>query len=53
VNLFALQRLRSAGATEAIVACRGDDDYPIPKRLYESVGFREISRQIPYIKPRS
>jgi ribosomal protein S18 acetylase RimI-like enzyme len=50
VNLFALQRLRDAGATRAIVACRGDDDYPIPKRLYESVGFRELSRQIPYIK---
>ena len=50
VNLFALQRLRDAGAREAIVACRGDDDYPIPKQLYESVGFRELSRQIPYIK---
>jgi ribosomal protein S18 acetylase RimI-like enzyme len=52
VNLFALQRLRDAGATEAIVACRGDDDYPIPKRLYTSVGFTEMSRQIPYIKLR-
>jgi ribosomal protein S18 acetylase RimI-like enzyme len=50
VNLFALQRLRDAGATEAIVACRGDDDYPVPRRLYRSVGFRELSRQVPYIK---
>ncbi len=50
VNLFALQRLRQARAKEAIVACRGDDDYPVPKRLYESVGFRELSRQVPYVK---
>ena len=50
VNLFALQRLRDAGAEEAIVACRGDDDYPVPKTLYESVGFRELSRQVPYVK---
>jgi len=44
VNLFALQRLRDEGATEALVGCRGDDAYPIPCRLYESVGFREIAR---------
>jgi GNAT superfamily N-acetyltransferase len=50
VNLFALQRLREAGAREVIVACRGDDDYPIPRKLYASVGFRELSRQVPYVK---
>jgi len=50
VNLFALGRLRHAGAGEAIVACRGDDDYPVPRKLYTSVGFRELSRQVPYLK---
>jgi ribosomal protein S18 acetylase RimI-like enzyme len=48
--LFGCERFRDAGATRAIVGCRGDDDYPIPKRLYQSVGFREISRDLPFVK---
>ncbi|MGB2694468.1 MAG: GNAT family N-acetyltransferase, partial [Dehalococcoidia bacterium] len=44
--LFGLQRFHAAGATHAIVGCRGDAEYPIPKRLYESVGFRELSREL-------
>jgi ribosomal protein S18 acetylase RimI-like enzyme len=44
VSLFGLQRLRALGATKAIVLSRGDAKYPIPKLLYESVGFRELSR---------
>ena len=51
VNLFALQRLRDEGATEALVGCRGDDAYPIPRKLYESVGFREIARAASYGRP--
>lgn len=50
VNLFGLQRLREAGATHAIVASRGDAAYPVPSRLYESVGFRELSRNCRYVK---
>ena len=48
VNLFALHRLREEGATLALVECRGDAAYPVPAKLYESVGFREISRQSAY-----
>jgi predicted N-acetyltransferase YhbS len=48
VNLFALHRLRDEGATLALVACRGDAAYPIPRKLYESVGFREFSRYLAY-----
>jgi ribosomal protein S18 acetylase RimI-like enzyme len=48
--LFGCHRFREAGATNAIVGCRGDDDYPIPKKLYESAGFREISRDVPLVK---
>jgi predicted N-acetyltransferase YhbS len=47
-NLFALHRLREEGATRALVACRGDAAYPIPCRLYESVGFRPIARKISF-----
>jgi predicted N-acetyltransferase YhbS len=48
VNLFALRRLREEGATLGLVECRGDAAYPVPAKLYESVGFREISRQLAY-----
>jgi len=48
VSLFALQRMRASGAEHAVVACRGDESYPIPKLLYESVGFHELSRSIPF-----
>ena len=51
VGLYALQRLRDLGATKAIVACRGDEAYPIPCKLYESIGFREVSRQLAYRRP--
>jgi ribosomal protein S18 acetylase RimI-like enzyme len=42
---FGLARLWRAGATHAVVGARGDDDYPLPRRLYRSVGFREIATQ--------
>lgn len=43
-SLFAAGRLAELGATQAAVSCRGDDAYPIPRRLYESVGFVGIAR---------
>jgi GNAT superfamily N-acetyltransferase len=48
VSLFALARLRKAGATHAVVQCRGDEGYPVPKRLYESVGLRPVARVLRY-----
>jgi GNAT superfamily N-acetyltransferase len=48
--LFGLQRFRDAGATHAIIGCRGDDDYPIPKLVYHGIGFREISRDLPFVR---
>lgn len=48
--LFGMQRFRDAGATRAIVGCRGDPNYPIPKRLYRSVGFRELARELRYVR---
>jgi ribosomal protein S18 acetylase RimI-like enzyme len=49
---FALRRLQDIGATTAIVYARGDDDYPAPKRLYESIGFRQHTRSLEYRKQR-
>ena len=48
VGLFALRRLRELGAASAVVACRGDEGYPIPAKLYEALGFREVSRSLAY-----
>ena len=56
LSLFGLQRFRAAGAEHAIVGCRGDAHYPVPKLLYESIGFRELSRELRFKKgygPRS
>jgi ribosomal protein S18 acetylase RimI-like enzyme len=44
VCLHAMRRLRDEGATTALVGSRGDDDYPGPRALYESIGFRELWR---------
>ncbi|MGH2883033.1 MAG: GNAT family N-acetyltransferase, partial [Solirubrobacteraceae bacterium] len=48
-SLFALGRLRDAGAETAVVYCRGDAAYPIPKLLYESVGFRRHDRTVRFV----
>ena len=50
-NLFALHQAKAAGATSAVVGCRGDDHYPIPRRLYWSIGFTPIARDIAYVRP--
>lgn len=51
VGLFALEQLRRLGAETAIVACRGDAAYQAPAKLYESLGFREMWRQLAYRRP--
>ncbi len=48
VSLAVLRALRAAGAVRAIVNARGDAAYPAPKRLYESLGFREYTRTRTY-----
>ena len=42
---FGLARLHAAGATHAVVGARGDDDYPVPRHLYASVGFEQFTAQ--------
>jgi ribosomal protein S18 acetylase RimI-like enzyme len=43
---FAMQRARDEGATTMVVGCRGDDAYPVPYRLYRSLGFESIARDV-------
>jgi ribosomal protein S18 acetylase RimI-like enzyme len=49
---FALGRLQALGASTAIVSARGDNAYPAPKKLYESIGFRQRTRSQEYRKVR-
>ncbi|MDQ3106722.1 MAG: GNAT family N-acetyltransferase [Actinomycetota bacterium] len=42
---FGLERLSEAGASHAVVGARGDDDYPIPRQVYGSVGFQRFATQ--------
>ncbi|GIM89226.1 GNAT family N-acetyltransferase [Paractinoplanes toevensis] len=48
VSLACLHAMRDAGATQAVVCPRGDDAYPVPRRLYHAVGFRDASRTVTY-----
>jgi GNAT superfamily N-acetyltransferase len=49
--LLGLQRFRDVGATGALVGSRGDEGHPAPSRLYESAGFRQLSRQCWFLRP--
>jgi GNAT superfamily N-acetyltransferase len=49
--LLGLKRFRDVGATDALVGSRGDEGHPLPTLLYESIGFRELSRQRPLTRP--
>jgi ribosomal protein S18 acetylase RimI-like enzyme len=47
-SLAVLRAFRAAGAVRAFVNARGDAAYPAPKRLYESLGFRQHTRTRTY-----
>lgn len=42
-----LRAARELGATQAVVGPRGDDGYPVPRRLYAGLGMREVARFVP------
>ncbi|GAA0576762.1 hypothetical protein GCM10010172_71970 [Paractinoplanes ferrugineus] len=46
VSLACLHAMRHAGATQSVVCPRGDDAYPVPRRLYHAVGFRDAGRTV-------
>lgn len=43
-----LHAFAAAGGHRAVVGARGDAAYPVPKRLYESMGFRAYTRTYTY-----
>jgi GNAT superfamily N-acetyltransferase len=46
VSLAALHAARDLSATTGLVCPRGDDDYPVPGRVYRQIGFRPGPRTI-------
>ncbi len=44
VCVSVMTRARESGATQAVVGPRGDDAYPVPRRLYGSLGFSTLTR---------
>jgi GNAT superfamily N-acetyltransferase len=50
--LHGMHLARAAGATHMTVACLGASEHPQPREFYYSVGFRELSRDAPFIKTR-
>lgn len=52
VSIAALAAARSAGATTGLVCPRGDDDYPLPQRIYQSIGFVPGARTLTLARSR-
>ena len=46
-----LHGFRAAGGERAVVNARGDADYPAPRLVYESLGFRQYTRTRWYRQP--
>jgi GNAT superfamily N-acetyltransferase len=51
LGIAVLQAFRSAGATHAMVYARGDDAYPVPRQVYQALGFEPRGRTITYRPP--
>jgi GNAT superfamily N-acetyltransferase len=50
LQLHGMRLAKAAGATRMFVACVGAPSNPGPRALYESVGFRPISHDLPRLK---
>jgi ribosomal protein S18 acetylase RimI-like enzyme len=50
--LHAMRLARAAGANHATVVCMGAPGHPQARALYYGLGFREVSRDAPLIKPK-
>jgi GNAT superfamily N-acetyltransferase len=45
-----LRRAAVFGATQAVVGPRGDSAYPLPRRVYEGLGMREVAQFITFTR---
>lgn len=52
-SIAALAAAREVGAVTGLVCPRGDDDYPVPARLYQRIGFRPGPRTVTLRRPAS
>ncbi len=52
ICLYGLHALRRHGAKNAVVYPRGDDAYPVPAKVYGSLGFRPYARTLNYSRSR-
>jgi GNAT superfamily N-acetyltransferase len=50
VSTAVLHAFAAAGGRRAVVYCRGDAAYPVPKLLYQSIGFRAFTRTWHYTR---
>jgi len=50
LQLHGMHRARAAGAKNMFVACLGAPAHPAARAMYYDVGFRELSRDVPYVK---
>lgn len=50
VSLAALHAAREVGASTGLVCPRGDDAYPVPGRIYRSIGFRPGPRTVTLVR---
>ena len=50
IGITLLHAFAAAGARLATVSPRGDEAYPVPKLVYESIGFSEYTRTYTYSK---
>lgn len=48
VGIAVIGAFRDAGAERALVYARGDDDYPVPRQVYGSLGFAARGRTVKY-----
>jgi hypothetical protein len=51
--LHGVHLARAAWATHATVVCLGAPGHPAARGLYYGLGFRELSRDAPLIKPKT
>lgn len=50
LQLHGMRLARAAGASRMLVACLGSPARPAARNLYHSVGFRQLTRDLPQIK---